>query len=563
MGSFLVWLAGADEDVLAGCSRADHAKYAGIGTLILLPGLLGTVSMMFALTTVLNFHPAVALPFALGWGLAIICIDRVFVVTMTRGQSWLAIPRILLALLLGFVISTPFVLQIFRPEIEQQIVKIQNQQAVQFIGSSASNKIAQQIATDKATIAKLQGEIGSGGGNPDLSGDTVLQNLNQQLNSDQGNEAKWYNQWQCQLYGVEQTGGGKCKKGNGPLAQASEAQYLRFKAKVASDQSAISARVSQDKGSFNATRANTLQQEQQQLKITQAQLETDQNLQANETANFLSRNKEDTGLLVRLKALDQAAAGNSTLEAARWLLFGVLVAIDLMPVALKVMLNWARPSGYEQMLIDDEKAQLEVAENERAVWKNSQFRMTQAMGRDRLDGMIGRLPEVRDGVMAARTRLEEERLRRWEAEQMERIASGKEVIPGRTGTASDRTEAAREMRAAAGPSGPGAPRRGRRQPGVSWLQDFREQFAYWREPAEPDPRPRSAATGRRRSARGPAKSSRGWSEGLFQRRVPHDTTAADRRPPRMFLREYIPRSAQPGSAPPTDPNGSTRGTPRP
>jgi len=72
VGSFLVWLAGADEDVLAGCSRADHAKYVGIGTLILLPGLMGTVSMTFALTTILNFHLAVALPFALGWGLAII-----------------------------------------------------------------------------------------------------------------------------------------------------------------------------------------------------------------------------------------------------------------------------------------------------------------------------------------------------------------------------------------------------------------------------------------------------------------------------------------------------------
>jgi Domain of unknown function (DUF4407) len=558
VGSFLVWLAGADEDVLAGCSRADHAKYVGIGTLILLPGLMGTVSMTFALTTILNFRLAVALPFALGWGLAIICMDRVFVVTMQRGRSWLALPRIVLALLLGFVISTPFVLQIFRPEIEQQIVKIQNQQAVQFIGSSASNKIADQIATDKATIQKLQGEIGSGGGSPDLSGDTVLQNLNQQLRSDQANEAKWYNQWQCQLYGVEQTGGGKCKKGNGPLAQASQAQYLRFKASVASDQSAISARVSQDRSSFNATKANTVQQEQQQLKITQAQLQTDQNLQANETSNFLSRNKEDTGLLVRLKALDEVAAGNSTLEAARWLLFGVLVAIDLMPVALKVLLNWAKPSPYEQMLIDDEKVQLEVAENRRAVWKNSQFRMAQAMERDRLDGMVARLPEIKDGVMAARTRLEEERLRRWEAEQMQRIANGKEIIPGRTGTARDRTEAAREMRAA-DPFAPGAPRRGRRQPGVSRLQEFREQFAYWREPADPGPQPRSAAAGRPRSARRRGRSSRASSEGLFRRRVPQDTTPASTRSNRMFLREYVPRSDRPGSAPPTDPNGSARG----
>jgi hypothetical protein len=559
VGRFLVWLSGANREVLDG-SPTDHAKYVGIGTLILIPGLMGAVSMTFALTTVLNFKLAAALPFALGWGLAIIAMDRVFVITLQRGRSWLAIPRIVLALLLGLVISTPFVLQIFRPEIEQQIVKIQNAQATQFIGSSATNKVASQIATDKTTIKTLQQEIASGGPGPNLSGDPALQRLNQQLTSDESNENKWYVQWQCQLYGVEQ-GGGKCVKGNGPLAQHSEAQYVFYQGQVANDKQNIAAREALLRGTYQSSQATTVQQEQQQLQTTQAQLQTDQNLQAAETSNFLSRNKEDTGLLIRLKALDAVTAGNTTLEEARWLLFALFVAIDLMPVVMKVLMNLASPSSYEKMLSDEEETQLEVAENKRAVWKHTQFRAAQTIAgssRDRLAGLNAPLPQVKDDIIAARLRVEGEWLRAWEDDQLRRVSNGEEITPSQTGVGPQQ----RASSAAAW-----SPPRGqyRRQPGLSWWQGFRERFAWWREPAEPATQATFGRTGRdgsRRSGRRRGREGSAWSDGLFQRRVPGNATAGETRTPRMFLREYVPRSAQPGSGPPpTDPNGPTQGTP--
>ena len=63
---------------------------------------------------------------ALLWGLAIMSLDRLFVASMHRYRNrliylFMASPRFLMAILLGFVISTPFVLVIFRPEISHQI----------------------------------------------------------------------------------------------------------------------------------------------------------------------------------------------------------------------------------------------------------------------------------------------------------------------------------------------------------------------------------------------------------------------------------------------------------
>jgi hypothetical protein len=573
MGRFLVWLSGANRQILESTPN-DRAKYVGIGTLILLPGLMGTVSMMFALTTVLNFKPWVALPFALGWGLAIICMDRVFVVTLQRKRSWLAIPRIMLALLLGLVISTPFVLQIFRPEIEQEIVKLQNAQATQFIGSAASSKVADQIATDKATINTLQAEIASGGPGANLTGDSTLQGLDKQLSSDQASENYWYAQWQCQLYGTEQSGG-KCKPGNGPLAQQSATQVAIYRARITQDQQAVTARENILKINAQSSAAKTIAQEQQQLQATQQQLQTDQNLQATETANFLARNKEDTGLLIRMKALDVTTAGNTTLEAARWLLFALFVVIDLMPVLMKVMMNWAPPSSYEKMLADEEGTQFEVAENRRAVWKHTQFKAAQTIAgssRDRLAGLAAPLPEVKDDIIAARRRVEGEWLRAWEAGQMRRIANGEQITTGQTGVGPD--EAASSM---ASPPPDREPRRQypreqgrqyRREPGLTWLQDFLERFSWWREPADPPARatsaraggtgwdgsPRSTARRRPRSA-----SADAWPDGLFQRRVPGDTTAGETSVPPMFLREFVPQPSSPPEGP-GGPDGSAPGT---
>src|ERR1700678_447637 len=120
-GDFFIWLSGVSRQVLDQCPT-ERPKFIGLGASILVTAGMAAVSLSFALYTALKAPIWLALIFALLWGLAIMSLDRLFVVSLHRYRNrffyvLLAAPRFLMAVLLGFVISTPFVLQIFQPEI--------------------------------------------------------------------------------------------------------------------------------------------------------------------------------------------------------------------------------------------------------------------------------------------------------------------------------------------------------------------------------------------------------------------------------------------------------------
>lgn len=161
----LIWLSGARKDILAECPT-ERPRYTGIGATILITATMATVSMSLALRMALHTKLWVALPFAVFWGLAILCMDRFFVVSMQRQGSrlshlFVALPRLALSILLGLIISTPFVLQVFEPEIGQQIVAIHQQRSDAFFAQLATDPLSKKIDGDRVTVAALEHTINS------------------------------------------------------------------------------------------------------------------------------------------------------------------------------------------------------------------------------------------------------------------------------------------------------------------------------------------------------------------------------------------------------------------
>lgn len=126
------WCSGADKRLLRMCP-AEHSKYMGIGTVIFFTALMATISSFFAISFVFGTDGSKwlgCLAFALAWGAMIFFLDRFITNTMySDGKvtiSWLelrsALPRILISIFLGIVISAPLELKIFEKEIETQIV---------------------------------------------------------------------------------------------------------------------------------------------------------------------------------------------------------------------------------------------------------------------------------------------------------------------------------------------------------------------------------------------------------------------------------------------------------
>lgn len=107
----------------------EHNKYVGIGATIFFTALFASLSGGYAMYFVFNgdaFAVGFAILFGLLWGIAIFNMDRYIVSSInkegsTNQQILQASPRILLAIMIGVVISRPLELKIFDKEIRQKL----------------------------------------------------------------------------------------------------------------------------------------------------------------------------------------------------------------------------------------------------------------------------------------------------------------------------------------------------------------------------------------------------------------------------------------------------------
>jgi hypothetical protein len=125
--NFLWWCAGAHEKLLKQFP-SEHAKYSGLGGVLLATFVLAMLSAGYAVHSVFN-NWFWTIGFALIWGLIIFNFDRFLVSTMRkygiskRKQFWMALPRLALAILIGLTIARPLELKIFEKEINVKMVE--------------------------------------------------------------------------------------------------------------------------------------------------------------------------------------------------------------------------------------------------------------------------------------------------------------------------------------------------------------------------------------------------------------------------------------------------------
>jgi hypothetical protein len=125
--NFLWWCSGAHQPLLKEFP-SEHSKYAGLGGVILATFVLASLSAGYAVHSVFD-NWTWTIGFAIIWGLIIFNFDRFLVSTMRkygvskRKQFWMAVPRIVLAILIGVTIARPLELKIFEKEINTKVVE--------------------------------------------------------------------------------------------------------------------------------------------------------------------------------------------------------------------------------------------------------------------------------------------------------------------------------------------------------------------------------------------------------------------------------------------------------
>ena len=272
-------------------SSQDHAKKAGMGGTILFTALMAMISGGYAIYTVFQESDmsdiawAIAIFFGIFWGGLIFNLDRYMVSSMyTDGKPSISLqelvsglPRIVIAILLGIVISTPLELLVFSGKINEHI---QNEVVA-----------ASTVETRKVDLTAI---------------DQRIQDCKDNLNSAR-NEEK--NAWEAYNQEVNIGGGGRIA-GYGPNAKKKEELWQTAKAKREKYEEQL----------------DDLQG-QRDDKISKVQTTAEQSAEL------------DKGLATRIDALLKVTGPKSDLFWPRILIMLLFIALEIMPVLNKMMMS--------------------------------------------------------------------------------------------------------------------------------------------------------------------------------------------------------------------------------
>jgi hypothetical protein len=358
LGDGLAVLSGARPDVLEAVPGA-RAKFVALGGVLLSTGGLAVLSAAFAVHMALGVWWPFALLLGVGWGFVIVNLDRMLLVGMAHDSSLkrnllMAVPRVGLALVLGIVISTPLTLQIFHKEIDTQVVALQAEASDEFNRSLDDDarfaglpELREKVATEQAVVASggtsaadlapLQGELAAAQAAYDAAL-TTQRELSARA--------------QCELDGT-------CGTGDAGTGQA----YIEARAAADAHAGVLDAA----KDELDAATAAISAGATRSMRQATADLETDTaelaRLTEQQTAlqvAFDETNADNTGILIRLQALSALSESNATMAIAHYMLALLFISVELLPVLMKMLLNFGPRSTYDRLSDLRDDGDLEV-----------------------------------------------------------------------------------------------------------------------------------------------------------------------------------------------------------
>ncbi|MGY1743851.1 MULTISPECIES: DUF4407 domain-containing protein [unclassified Blastococcus] len=372
IGDSLATLGGARPELLE-ASPGARPRFVALGGVLLSTGGLAVLSMAFAVAMALGVWWPVAALIGLGWGFVVVNLDRMLLVGMAHDASVgrniaLAIPRLGLALVLGVVIATPLTLQVFHKEIDTEIVTIQAEAADEYRASLEADARFAGLPELTAQVA-LEEQIVATGGAADPALTAVQADVaakQSALDAAVATHQQLQARAQCELDGT-------CGTGDAGTGQA----YVEARAAADAAAGAVTAaRAALDDARTAAGDAadRSFALAQSSLATDRAELERLTAEQDRLQAQFDATNEGSGGILLRLEALDRLSDRNGTLWAAKTMLSLLFLCVEMLPVLVKLLLNFGPPSAYDELAALRDRGDVEVEE----LQKRSRLEIAQA-----------------------------------------------------------------------------------------------------------------------------------------------------------------------------------------
>jgi hypothetical protein len=412
--AWLAWLAGAQRDVV-GQSPSDLAKHTAMGGVLLTTASVAGVSAAFALISALGLAITAAVVVGVLWAVVILNLDRMLVLSMGRSQGWwrsfwTAVPRLALAVVIGAVISTPLVLRIFQPEIVAEMQAIHSENVAE-----NQRKLDEQYADIpklQERVAALQATV-SGRTTPSVGDDPDVKAARADLDDKQTRYQQAVDAAQCELdgtCGTGETGSGQAYRDAVARARAAERDRDAAQAKLTAAESTARARI--DNSATNDTAAATAELVELQPRLAErltARVEAQRRIDSAE--------EENTGLLIRLEALERLTDDRPTTELAHGALFLLFLFIELLPVLVKLMLLGAGPPTLYERLVARKEDTIDRADTARAgvhdAVEKIRGQMRLQLEQDRADQQLQAGQQANRLLVAEQTRLAHKAITVW------------------------------------------------------------------------------------------------------------------------------------------------------
>ncbi|WP_091480081.1 DUF4407 domain-containing protein [Microbacterium azadirachtae] len=364
----LAILGGADGAIL---DRVPSEQPRFVQMFFVLAGtaLVSALSMLFALTTGVQVLVWLAVPLAVVWALLIFNLDRFLTSTMRSTRSvWrllgLALPRVLMAAIIGFVVAEPIVLQAFHNDIAREVTATNLVQAQSDQKAVATGPEKKALDAASQRLADLQNQASTGivkGTSSDSASQKAAQDTVAKVTAQMADQQKVIDQARA-LYQCELTGQGAgtvpgCTgvQGDGASSAAAKSQldqaqqtYDALAAQLRQANTDLESADSSSKSATSASEAQNRQQAKDQIPAAEQAYKTALDAYNARAADVAGTNAGAVGLLSQISALDRLSAKEPVLGFAHWLIASLFFMIELLPVIVKVLTSWGDPSLYEK-----------------------------------------------------------------------------------------------------------------------------------------------------------------------------------------------------------------------
>lgn len=344
MRRVLIWLSGAHREVLD-LAPSERPKYEGIGGVVLTTAVMAAFSCAFALHFALKTPLIFYIPLGVLWGLAIMNLDRWLISAAPRRDAWYknlaqTLPRLIVALLIGTVVSTPLVMRVFDPEITAQLEVMQQRDQKAYDTKQAAQKAEVQRLLDRSDYLSAARTATKGSAVVDQF--PAVRQAKAALVVAQKNRDTARTQYNKEL-------------SRGTVSAGTESTLNDAEGKLAGRErnynNARQAAVPALRSDGNENYEQAKRDYDEALKRYNAS-----------SAQFADSNEDRTGLLARLEALAEVTAKNPTLQRAYVILLLFITMIEILPVLVKFMMTLGEPNSYERALVKFEKAKLREAD---------------------------------------------------------------------------------------------------------------------------------------------------------------------------------------------------------